>query len=359
MPLFSFITRYPWKLYFYGFLALMCLIFAFRVFHEGHPKEKIVLPLNPPPSSEYLYSISGAGIIEASSENIAIGTELPGIIEKIYVQAGDTVSAGTPLFSLDTRALSAQKKQLEAGLALAEAKLSRLLAEPRAETLPPLEAQVKESGLLLEQAKLLWKNVEPLQGTGAIGEEALLLRQLGYKIAEASLLNKKSNLDLLKAGAWKKDLEIAYKELALAHTNLEANAVSFEQSTVCAPMDGTVLRIYIHPGEFASNSSQEGALILFGAKSPLYIRVDIDDRDIGRYHSNMKAYAVPRGNASKKYPLDYVRTEPYVVPKRNLTGLTTELVDTRVLQPIYSLPKNIEGIHVGQQMDVFIETTDS
>ncbi len=52
---------------------------------------------------------------------------------------------------------------------------------------------------------------------------------------------------------------------------------------------------------------------------------------------------------------DPVRFEPYVVPKRSLTGESTERVDTRVLQAIYSFDRGDLTIYVGQQMDVFIE----
>ncbi len=54
-------------------------------------------------------------------------------------------------------------------------------------------------------------------------------------------------------------------------------------------------------------------------------------------------------------PLQYVRTEPYIVPKRSLTGDTTERVDTRVLQLLYGFDRNELPVYVGQQMDVFIE----
>jgi hypothetical protein len=64
---------------------------------------------------------------------------------------------------------------------------------------------------------------------------------------------------------------------------------------------------------------------------------------------------VTRGNLQEKYPLQFVRVEPFVVPKKSLTGDTTERVDTRVLQIIYSLdPTGRPPIFVGQQVEVFI-----
>lgn len=47
--------------------------------------------------------------------------------------------------------------------------------------------------------------------------------------------------------------------------------------------------------------------------------------------------------------------EPYVVPKRSLTGDSSERVDTRVLQVIYEFNRPQFPIYVGQQVDVFIE----
>ena len=49
-----------------------------------------------------------------------------------------------------------------------------------------------------------------------------------------------------------------------------------------------------------------------------------------------------------------MRVEPYVVPKKSLTGDNTERVDTRVLQVIYALVSADRRVYVGQQLDVFV-----
>ena len=67
--------------------------------------------------------------------------------------------------------------------------------------------------------------------------------------------------------------------------------------------------------------------------------------------------AVTRGQAHKEYPLRFVRVEPYVVPKKSLTGDNTERVDTRVLQVIYALEGAEGRVYVGQQLDVFLDVS--
>ena len=57
-----------------------------------------------------------------------------------------------------------------------------------------------------------------------------------------------------------------------------------------------------------------------------------------------------------KFPLKFVRIEPYVIPKKSLTGDNTERVDTRVLQVIYEVEGDSGPLFVGMQVDVFIDT---
>jgi hypothetical protein len=57
--------------------------------------------------------------------------------------------------------------------------------------------------------------------------------------------------------------------------------------------------------------------------------------------------------------LSFVRAEPLVVPKRALSGMTTERVDTRVMQLIYAIVDDGVAILPGQQFDVLIEADDA
>jgi len=86
-----------------------------------------------------------------------------------------------------------------------------------------------------------------------------------------------------------------------------------------------------------------------------HVRVDIDEHDVIRFRSDGAATGVLRGDGEKKFPLKFVRLEPFVLPKKSLTGDNTERVDTRVLQVLYEVTSGAEAIYIGQQMDVFIE----
>jgi hypothetical protein len=92
-----------------------------------------------------------------------------------------------------------------------------------------------------------------------------------------------------------------------------------------------------------------------GTVNPLHVRVDIDETDSWRVRLDSPAVARIRGNPEMSVPLSFVRFEPYVLPKKSLSGDTSERVDTRVLQVIYAFAPKEFPAFVGQQVDVFIK----
>jgi HlyD family secretion protein len=96
-------------------------------------------------------------------------------------------------------------------------------------------------------------------------------------------------------------------------------------------------------------------LMTMGSADPLHVRADVDEADSWRIDAKGPAIARLRGNPAISAPLNFVRFEPYVLPKRSLSGDNTERVDTRVLQVIYAFaPKDFPAF-VGQQVDIFIK----
>ena len=144
--------------------------------------------------------------------------------------------------------------------------------------------------------------------------------------------------------------------LAQNRANLRSALTDLERLTVRAPVDGQVLQLKVHLGEFAPTGVLQTPLILFGTVEPVYVRVNVDENEAWRVSAKAAAMGYLRGNKEISTPLQFVRFEPYVLPKTSLTGESTERVDTRVLQVIYSFKRGNLPIYVGQQMDVYIDS---
>lgn len=255
-----------------------------------------------PPFATY---ITGAGTVEAVSGNIDIGTPVPGIVTDIFVQVGDLVKAGDALFTIDDRDLKAALQ-----MAIANAKLVKTAIQ---------------------------KPEHRLQ----------YLKKLQQSDAQAVSVSDLSDLQ--------DDLDQARAASEVAEAQVEQIRTEIARHTVRAPVDGIVLQFHTRLGEYAEAAKMPLPILILGRDGKLQVRVNIDEAEISRFHASSKAVAYVRGSPDTRFPLTFEYLEKYVVPKTNLTGLSTERTDVRVLQVIYSFSHGDEPVFVGQQLDVFIQ----
>lgn len=337
-------------------LAIVGVIMAaMTVVRTSRPIEALP-PVISPPSAPFDAFVAGSGLVEASSRNIEIGTPIGGIVTEVLVTVNDPIEPGSPLFRLDTRDLRADREVRVAQLAVARAQLAKLEAGTRPEQIPPLRARVAETESLVADAESQLSYRERISDSRAITQEELTTRRFAVAAARTRLEQARADLALLEAGTWSVDLAVAKAQLTLAESELAAVDTEIERRTVTSPVSGRVLQVNVRAGQFASAAAGSTSLMLVGTVDPLHIRVEVDEHEAWRVKAGADAFAFVKGNKDLKTPLTFVRFEPYVIPKRSLTGESTERVDTRVLQVVYSFPGDALPVFIGQQMDVYIES---
>jgi RND family efflux transporter MFP subunit len=301
-------------------VPLMALVGAVAVFMIAGRGSQTAAPpqvVAPPAVSTFPSYIAGAGIIEASSRNIAISTPVGGVVSQIYVRVGDMVKAGQPLFRLDDRDLAAQLSTRRSALSAAK-------------------ARVAENDALLGDVRVQLQLAESISDRRAISTEELSKRRYAVQLALARL-------------------KTAQAEVANAEAQVKETETNLDRLTVRAPVSGRILQVNIRLGEYAPTGALVTPLLVMGTVDRLNVRIDIDENDAWRFRPQAKARAHLRGNRDLAVDLSFEYVEPYVVPKRSLTGESTERVDTRVLQVVYSFPSTALPAYVGQQVDVFID----
>lgn len=342
-------------------IALGCLFLIF--FSVGREIETPVTkePVIPPPLAPYTSYISAIGTVEASSENISIGTSVTRIVDKVLVAVGDKVKKGDVLFRLENRDLKANLMAQQAAYEAAVAKYQRLEAFPRAEDLAAASANFKGAEADLELAKNKYDRVLGLPDPRAISQEEKNHRLFNYQQAEAKWLQAKADLEKIQAGTWKPDLEIARHEVQQAKANVNLTKAELDRTIIQSPIEGSVLQVKVHEGESTSLDTTRMPMMILGNTDQMYLRVSINQLDIHYFSSSAPAVAFLRGDAHVQFPIEYVRLDPFLVNKQDFSNNITETVDTRVLQVIYRI-KNEDPTHplfVGQQMDVFIKANYS
>jgi HlyD family secretion protein len=309
-----------------------------------------------PATSPFADALAASGVVEAQTENIAVGSDTPGVVVEVLVKVGDAVTVGAPLFRLDDRDLRGALAVSQAAAAQAKSELVRLEAAPRPEEIPVRAAAVAGAKAVVVREVDALKRSEDTYARKVSTEQELVQRREALATAEALLAKAQADLDLLEAGSWQYDRDVSRAALSRAEAEVRRIEIDLDRLVVRALVSGRVLQVNVRPGEFVGTPPNQ-PLVVLGDTARLHVRVDIDEYDIPRFHEGVEAAAFPRGNLQQRYPLEFVRVEPFVVPKKSLTGDTTERVDTRVLQVIYEFdPAGLPPLFVGQQVEVFIDS---
>ncbi len=303
------------------FIAACGLVVAGMVAAQSEKETPPAQPVAQPAQAPYKAYIGGAGIVEASTDNIKIGTSIAGIVKTVHVKVGDKVKAGDALFLIDDRELRAE------------------LLVKRTDLLKA-RASVEESKASLEDYRSQYALVRNVTDRRAVSVDEVQQRRNAQLLAEAKVESAKA--------------DVASAEAAFRQT--ECN---IERLTVRAPIDCEVLQVNVRSGEYAPTGALDTPLMMLGNLDALHVRVDIDENDAWRFRTGSRAVAFMRGNSDLSTDLAFVRVEPYVTAKTSLTGSSTERVDTRVLQVIYRFDRNALPAYVGQQMDIFVETPET
>ncbi len=274
-------------------------------------------PAFTPASNPYPKGIYANGIIEsyqASGENINVYPEVPGTVRHIRVREGETVKKGAPLILIDDSVQRATVEQQKAQVELADASLKNIQDQ-------------------LDKLKKSYE-MEPLSVS-------------------------KNDLDNAENAA-----KVAKANVGVAQTQYELARTLLSKYGIKAPADGIILSINTSVGSYISAQGSYDTytqaftpVLVMGSSHPFIgVRCYIDEILVHRLPQMplIKAtMSIP--GTDVKIPLEYVRVQPYVSPKIELSNQRTERVDVRVLPVIFRCPKpeNI-SLYPGQLVDIYI-----
>lgn len=260
-------------------------------------------PAFAPASSSYESAIYANGIIESEQSggsNIVIYPQVAGPVTQVLVREGQTVTRGTPLVMIDD-------------------------ALPRA-------------------------NFELAQANMSTARDQYNKRLASYALDPKSI--SKDTLDTAKGTA------------AQAQASLNVAAAALAQYVIKAPRSGVILAINSTVGSYVSSQGAYDTytqgfsplVVMSADQAYLAVRCYVDEILIARLPApeHMRAQMLIHGT-DIKVPLEFVRLQPYVLPKIELSNQRQEKVDLRVLAVIFRFDKkDLPRVYPGQLVDVFI-----
>ncbi|MGA8223597.1 MAG: biotin/lipoyl-binding protein [Candidatus Acidiferrales bacterium] len=355
--------RLVFALSFIGILAGSAAAYYFGIAKRALP------PVYSPVSDPYVSGIYAEGIVESvqsSGENVNVYPEVAGTVKEILVAEGQEVRKGMPLLLIDPSIQEATAEQQKSAAEAAHAMLEELKAEPRKENLDITEAQVVSAQAALKTAddELSKQRTAYELDPRSVSKDALDGAINAAAVAEANLEVARKQRDLTKAGAWIFDIRNQERQYNALEKAYLASSALLSKYTLKAPTDGVVLSInsivgnYVSPqGGFESYSQQMDPVLVLGTpQTSLHVRCYVDEILVPRLPppSKIKAQMSIRGS-NVKVALNFVRVQPFVSPKIELSDQRQERVDVRVLPVIFKFekPKDL-NLYPGELVDVYI-----
>lgn len=265
----------------------------------GGPAYDVEALTAPVESTALTVRISASGRVEPI-QTVNLSPKSSGILERLYVEQGDTVVAGQLIAQMRSRDIEAQLRQNEAAVAeavaqLAEVRRGNVPAQigQSAASLDAAIAQQADAQARLDLARGQLDRNRQLYNQGAISandldtfEREVRSAEAGLDQAQARVEEARQRLTDQRNAPEPEAVAQAEARLAQAQAQLEATQVLLEDTRIRAPFSGVITQKFATEGAFvtpttsASDASSATSTAIVALASGLEILAEVPEADI-------------------------------------------------------------------------------
>lgn len=217
-------------------------------------------------------AVSATGNLYPTNQ-VDVGSELSGIVEKVMVDENDRVKRGQVLAQLDLSKLNDQVTRSKAAVQAAGAQVAQM------------QATVKETDAALARLRRVYE----LSGGKAPSQSEM-------DSAEAAMLRAGANEASARAAA------------AQAAATLRSDQTNLSKASVRSPIDGIVLTRKIEPGQTVAASLQAPVLFTIAEDlARMELQVNVDEADVSQVSIGQMASFTVDAWPGRKYPAEIMR----------------------------------------------------
>ena len=302
-------------------------------------------PAPPPPNSSAQaispllngdYLVAAPGRVEPASEQIRVAAPVTGTLKELLVKEGDTVKRGQVIAQLVNDDAQANLARANADLQLQNAELQRVINGAR-------EAERAAAAAAVDETAAVEKNTAAeLSRQQALGRQSISSRatveqaERQYAVARERHKAAMDKYALVNDPARQEDVAIAKARVESAQAARNLAQAELDKTVIRAPIDGTILRTFRHPGELVSVYLDDPILSL-GDLSKLYVRADVDEADIAKLKPGLPAYVTAEAYGHQQFSGHVLRIGQVLGKKNITTDSPREKADTKVLEVLIAL----------------------
>ena len=268
-------------------VAGLFLLLVFMVFSGGPAIKTEVLASSTVERGEVVKTLSATGIIKSEvGATVKIGTRATGVIRKMHVRVGDSVSEGQVIAEIDSRELEAVVSESEAALSRAKAELDRTMVSYPLQ-IAEAKAKVESALATVEYSKLNYKRQQELTSRKLDSQNNLDMALEKSVTDEQALAVARATLRRLQE-EFGRQKEISRQAVIQAEASLETARIKLSYTTIISPMDGIVSQVASQEGETVVSGLQVANLITVMDLSRKEMWVYIDENDVGQVRPGMR-----------------------------------------------------------------------
>lgn len=198
--------------------------------------------------------VSATGNLQPTN-TVDVGSELSGIVDKVYVDDNDEVKKGQILAQLDLSRLQDAVAKSRASLTAAEAQVLQA------------QATVAEARATLAR----YQQVSQLSGGKVPSRTEMDTAEANLKRAEANVASARASVTQARA-------------------TLQSDETNLGKASIRSPINGVVLSRQVDPGQTVAASFQAPVLFKLAEDlTKMELQVDVDEADVGQVKAGQKA----------------------------------------------------------------------
>jgi multidrug efflux pump subunit AcrA (membrane-fusion protein) len=229
--------------------------------------------------------VAGNGIVEPADRETKVAGQAPGRIAVVHVKEGDQIEAGQPLLELEAATEKASLAAAEADLAAAEADLSRTLHGRIRQDIDAADAEAEAAKARSELSKGTLERITKLAEGGAATPDELDRARRSAEAEDMSFKAADARRNAALAGSRREDVLAARARVSGAQARRDQARAILDRLTIRAPIAGEVLSVKVRAGEYYSPGA--GEAVVMGDTRVLRVRMDVEERDIGKIRKGL------------------------------------------------------------------------
>lgn len=288
----------------------------------------------------------------AEGEFVMISPASAGRLEKRWVKRGDEVTAGAPLFALELENEKAGRREAEAQVKNAEAKLANLATGRRAPEVDAVRAQEAQAKAARALSTRQLRQQERLFKDGYIAQAALDQARAAYArdIARVEELEAQVRAARIAIGR-EKEIAGARAEVEAARAALAQSDWRLQQRAASAPAAGLIHDTFYSEGEWIQAGSPVVSLLPPGN---VKLRFFVAEAEVGALRVGQPVSVACDGcggafAASISYVSRQAEYTPPVIYSREQRSKLVFLVEAR------PAPADAARLHPGQPVEVMFK----